>query len=261
MHSPRPRARAGRLLLAAGATLACRTTVPPAPGPAPVATPAAVGPYAPRGLLPREVRWFRTSAERRALYLQGYRVATERLPQLAAGRAADTWAVILDADETVLDNGAYQQERAALDSAYTPESWRRWVDRRAAAALPGAAAFVAAVRAAGGRPVIVTNRDAQECEATRDNLRAVGITVDAVLCKGTTSDKNPRFAEVARGAAGLPPLAVVMWVGDNIQDFPALTQRTTRGAPDAAFAEFGSRFVLLPNPMYGSWEENPVPVP
>ena len=56
-------------------------------------------------------------------------------------------------------------------------------------------------------------------------------------------------------AGGLPPLTTVMYVGDNIQDFPGLTQDIRR--QDAtAFARFGNDFVLLPNPMYGSFDKN-----
>jgi 5'-nucleotidase (lipoprotein e(P4) family) len=244
-------------LLAACAPAATTTSTTPAPAATPTTTPTATPTATPT--LPNDVRWFRTAAERRALSLQAYRVAGEQLTRLAAGRAAGTWAVILDADETILDNSPYQQMLAETGAPYTPASWTAWVERRAATALPGAAAFVAGVRAAGGRAVIVTNRSAAECPATRDNLRTLGVTVDAVLCQTGPSDKNPRFESVARGVEGLPPLEVLMWVGDNIQDFPRLTQATTRGAPESAFAEFGRRFIILPNPMYGSWDRNPVP--
>ncbi|MGZ8455811.1 MAG: 5'-nucleotidase, lipoprotein e(P4) family [Gemmatirosa sp.] len=240
------------VVLSAALLAACAPAATPMSAPAPVAA-AATRPVS------NDLRWFRTAAERRALFLQAYRVAGEQLARLAEGRAAGSWAVILDADETVLDNSPYSQARAAMDSVYTPESWTHWVERRAAVALPGAATFVAGVRAAGGRVVIVTNRTAAECPATRDNLRRVGVTVDAVLCQTGPSDKNPRFESVARGVEGLPPLTVLMWVGDNIQDFPRLTQAGTRAAPDSAFAEFGRRFIVVPNPMYGSWERNPVP--
>ena len=56
----------------------------------------------------------------------------------------------------------------------------------------------------------------------------------------------------------LPPLDVLMWVGDNIQDFPRLTQ-SIRTAADSAFADFGETYIALPNPMYGSWERNQLP--
>lgn len=191
--------------------------------------------------------------------MQAYRLAEARVAELSAGRAAGTWAVIVDADETVLDNSAYQQERAAVDSGFSEASWAAWVARRAATALPGSVAFIAAVHARGGWVVVVTNRAEEACDATRDNLRRVGLAADVVLCRTTTDDKNPRFAAVAAGTGGLPPLHVVLWVGDNIQDFPALTQAGLRGAPDRAFDDFGRRFVVLPNPMYGSWERNPLP--
>src|SRR5690348_15365830 len=90
------------------ATTACSGT------PSTLSTPGAVL-AAPRQL-PNDVRWFRTSAEYRALTRQAYRVATERLPELSRGLAPQSWAVILDADETVLDNSEYQRRRAMLDS-------------------------------------------------------------------------------------------------------------------------------------------------
>jgi 5'-nucleotidase (lipoprotein e(P4) family) len=215
------------------------------------ATPASVA----TRQLPNDVRWFRTSAEYRAIARQTYLLATDRLPELSRGLAPQTWAVILDADETVLDNSEYEQRRFAVDSGYTDASWNQWVNERAAVAIPGAVDFTRRVHDLGGRVVIVTNRAAPLCGATRENLRSVGVVTDLVLCEpGTQSDKNPRFESVQRGTAApnLPPLTVVAWVGDNIQDFPALSQ-ASRTDP-AAIAQFGRRFFVLPNPMYGSWQ-------
>ena len=241
------------LALLALAPLACAPAAAPAVATAPAAAAADTA-------FP-SVRWTRSSAEHRAVFLQTYRLATEELERRAAGRAPGSWAVILDADETVLDNAQYQQERARAGLPYTDESWNEWVRREDAAALPGAAAFTARVRALGGRVVFVTNRDEQVCGPTRANLQALGIPADAVLCRMPgPSDKNPRFAAVQAGTAPspLPALAVVMWVGDNIGDFPGQTQ-AIRSGPESAFAEFGRGWIVLPNPMYGSWERNPLP--
>ena len=83
-----------------------------------------------------------------------------------------------------------------------------------------------------------------------------------MLCRTDPKNgsKDPRFDAVAAGTAPstLGPLEVLMWVGDNIQDFPRLTQ-AIRGGGDDAFAGFGETYIALPNPMYGSWERNPVP--
>jgi 5'-nucleotidase (lipoprotein e(P4) family) len=206
--------------------------------------------------LPNDVRWFRVSAEYRALAQQAYQVAIERLPDLTLGRAAGKWAVILDADETVLDNSEYQRRRALLDSGYTSATWAVWVNERAAPAIPGAVEFTRRVHGIGGRVVIVTNRTEEQCDATRANLRAIGAEVDGVLCQPAgESDKNPRFQRVQAGAAvaGAGPLDVVAWVGDNILDFPGMTQ-AARNDP-RLLAEFGRRYFILPNPMYGSWQQ------
>lgn len=242
-----------------GTTAGTAVPAPVAPAAGAVASPPAAAAAA---AIPNELRWYRASAERRALYLQAYRAAEATLARRAAGLPANGWAVILDADETVIDNSRYEQELVARHATYDPASWKEWVLRRAAAPLPGAVAFTARVHALGGRVVIVTNRDQEFCDPTRDNLRRAGIVADEVLCRTDPRDdsKNPRFDAVARGVAPstLPPLQVVMWVGDNIQDFPQLTQQIRFGT-DADFASFGDRFIVLPNPMYGSWEHNPLP--
>jgi predicted secreted acid phosphatase len=131
----------------------------------------------------------------------------------------------------------------------------------AATEFPGAAPYIRKVHDVGGRVIIVTNRGEDVCAETRENLRRIEIAADLVLCAPSgQSDKNVRFRAIESGSASpsVPALRVVMYVGDNIQDFPNLTQSSRLGA-DTAFAEFGRTYFLLPNPMYGSSERNPVP--
>ena len=246
------------LLLLSATALACApaagtVAAPPAP---------AMGATASTDSIPASVRWYRASAERRAIYLQTYRLAAAALERRVAGLAAGAWAVILDADETVLDNSPYQQDLARRRVTFDSATWNAWVMRGAAAALPGAPEFTRRAHELGGRVVIVTNREQTQCDSTRANLQRVAIAADAVLCRTDPSNsfKDARFEAVAAGAppSPLPPLRVVMWVGDNIQDFPRLRQNL-RSASDSAFAEFGDRFIVLPNPMYGSWERNALP--
>ncbi len=205
--------------------------------------------------LPLDIRWVRRSAEHQAAYAQTYRAASAYLSAMADTISTDRWAVVLDADETLIDNSLYQQERAEQGLGFSPESWNAWTLREEATALPGAVAFTRQVAELGGRVVVVTNRDDAVCEATRRNLQAVAIEASAILCQTDTGDKNPRFALVEQGYGDLPPLRIVMWVGDNIQDFPGLSQQVRFGG-QAALSEFGGRFWLLPNPMYGSWTRN-----
>ena len=247
------------------ASVGCRATAPVAPRQAPATPPATAAPVAvpatPRPAvqpgLPDSLRWVADAAEYHAVLLQAYRAATARVEQEAAARAPGTWAVVLDADETVISNLEYQLERARAGLPFTPESWRAWVAGRRASPLPGAARFLARTRQLGGRIAIVTNRLGSECPDTEAVFKAHALAYDVMLCRPDDgpSDKNPRFEAVAQGTtpAGLPPLDVVAFVGDNILDFPGMRQ-AARQQGETAFAEFGVRFFVVPNPMYGSWQ-------
>ncbi len=207
--------------------------------------------------MPNDLRWFRTSAEYRALARQAYQVAGDRLSELSRGLAAGSWAVILDVDESILDNSEYERRLFATNRSYTDSSWATWVNERAAPAIPGSVEFTRRIHELGGRVAIVTNRADMFCAATRANLESVGVHPDVMLCQPPgESDKNPRFDKIAQGtaAAGVPPLTVVAWVGDNIMDFPHLTQ-SARNDP-LALSDFGKRYFILPNPIYGSWQNN-----
>jgi len=269
-------ARASVLLLLSIAACTPAQTAAPAPAPAPAAQSATVRRPTPPHPLPippdlltriplppgaamGAVHWWRDSAERGVVFVQTYRWAGERLRELASHERSGTWAVIMDADETVLDNSTYQLRRNGQNEGYSAESWAAWVNEQGAAATPGAVEFTRLVHELGGRVAIVTNRDDPTCPATRDNLRKVNVAADVVLCRvAGQSDKNPRFAAVQSGTGtGLTPLKVLMWVGDNIQDFPGGSQ-DLRSQGAQALGAFGRNYVLLPNPMYGSWERNPL---
>ena len=227
---------------------------------APVTTPSSAQPApSPAAAMadPDSIRWVRDSAEYQAALLQVYRHATAKVEADARGRTQSTWAVILDADETIISNATYQIERARQNLPFTQESWTAWVRRREATPLPGAADFLSRVRALGGRIAIVTNRLQSECADTEAVFKTYALVYDVMLCRpdGSPSDKNPRFDAVAGGrtAASSSPIEVLAYIGDNIHDFPRLTQASkAQGAQ--ALSEFGVRFFVVPNPMYGSWQ-------
>lgn len=211
-------------------------------------------PVAPLGL---DIKWYQRAAERKALSLQAYGAATKKLEAKVAAGVPTSWGVVLDIDETTLDNSPYQKSRADLGLGYSPRTWTAWVNEKAAKPIPGAPAFIARVKALGGKVIFVSNRlEANECPQTRENLAAHGITADAMLCKTGSSDKNPRFDQIKLGqGTNLPPTTIVMFVGDNILDFPGISQDIRKQA-DSAFASFGETNFIIPNPMYGSWEKN-----
>ncbi len=126
------------LILVAAVAAACQSAAPaPATRVPPEAAPAAAAAATPQASptpavarLPEAIRWVRDSAEHRAIYLQVYRQATERVEREAAMHPAGTWAVVLDADETVIDNSPYEIERIEQRLPFNAASWHA-VDREA----------------------------------------------------------------------------------------------------------------------------------
>lgn len=231
------------LLLAACA--ASRVPTPTAPPATPVG-------------LPLELHWMRNSAEYRATVYQTYAAATRRLEELVAS-VRGSWAVALDGDETVIDNLDYQKRLVEQGKTHNPEDWRAWCREGRARALPGVIPFLERVRRLGGKIAIVSNRDREVLEPTEANFRAQGIPFDVMLLREGDSQKEGRWQKLRDGtaAAGLGPLEIVMYVGDNIADFPGLNQSLRFESPEA-WSAFGDRFWVIPNPVYGSWVENPM---
>lgn len=232
-------------------------TAPPETAPPAAPTPATASSELPT--MSNPLHWVRDSSEYRADLIQTYRLAGEALEELAAGREPGTWAVALDADETVIDNSLYQKEREALDKGFDRESWAAWTARREAAPLPGAVEFLERVRALGGTIAIVTNRDDELCPDTEANFKAFDIPYDVILCRvHRESRKEKRWQSIVDGTSplGPPGREILMWLGDNIGDFPGQTQ-DLRLAPPEAYEAFGQRWFVLPNPVYGSWQGNP----
>ncbi|MEQ1910490.1 MAG: HAD family acid phosphatase, partial [Vicinamibacterales bacterium] len=194
-----PKTRYALLLLLALASVSCRsarTTSLPTPTPPP-ATASTAG----AGAVPDSVKWVRSSAEYIAAFEQTYRLATARVETESRTHTVGSWAVILDADETVLNNSLYQEERARAGLGFSEESWAAWVKRREATPLPGVATFLTRTRQLGGRIAIVTNRLQSVCPDTEAVFARYQLVYDAMLCRvdGTPSDKNPRFQAVAAG--------------------------------------------------------------
>jgi acid phosphatase len=213
------------------------------------------------------VLWMQTAAEYRALATAIYARA---VPVLDRALQDPVWtaaleqtgafgslppAVIIDLDETVLDNTAFQGQLVRDRQSYTESAWADWVRTRGARAVPGAQAFIRAAEERGVRVFFVSNRAAGEEESTIANLRALGVETagDRLLSpgeQGWTTDKSLRRAFVAEHHR------VLMLVGDDLGDFVGVARLSPgdRAALVDRYADrWLERWVLLPNPSYGSW--------
>lgn len=223
--------------------------------------------------------WVQRAAEYQAITQQVYRSAARMLPEKIADplwtaeleqRGAGDYstlppAVILDIDETVLDNSPFQT-RLITGEAHADErfeaDWQRWTDERRAELLEGAAGFLRTAQQLGVRVFFVTNRTASQEEATIQNLRAHGIyaTDETVLTKFEQSGWDS--SKVKRRAFVSERYRVVMIIGDDLNDFfsgvrgeeISLDSRKERLVPHLHMMSEG--WFLLPNPMYGSWAKS-----
>ncbi len=253
------------LVLSAVAFISCETTERDEPEPTGNA-PAARHPALLATAYPQQ------AAEYRALAQQVFQVAASQLdaaladPKWSAlpgereGAANKPPAVIVDVDETILDNTPWQVR--AMRGGYSyPEGWQEWCMEGRAQAIPGALAFARFAASKGVTIFYVSNRKAPVEEGTRANLKALGFPLsaerDTVLLRYEKeewgSDKTTRRELVATD------FRVVMMFGDNLGDFlrtdPPKASPTIRAeAVDAHASYWGTRWFVLPNAMYGSWE-------
>ena len=248
-------------------------TVPQAPAsPAPAAQDE---PFAAHDNL-NATAWLQQSAEARMLQQQTWRSAARLLDAAVADAAWDALepvdregtlaglppAIIVDVDETVLDNSAYQARMIRDGRRFEDATWNAWVNERDAAAVAGAADFAREAARRGVTMIYLTNREHGSSTGTRANLEAVGfppIGADQFLglgaptpgCVTTGSDKSCRRQWVAKR------YRVLMQFGDQLGDFVSITDNApaARATRLAAFdAWIGERWFTLPNPTYGSWE-------
>ena len=199
--------------------------------------------------------WIQRSAEVRALSYQAFNVAKLIFElDLQKGASGKKRAVIVDIDDTVLDNSPYQAAMVDDNFGY-PKGWGEWCNAAEAEALPGAVDFLKYVVSKGGDVFYLSNRKVKYKEGTMKNLKALGfpqVTDDRMLLREKTSNKEPR-REIVRKEH-----RIVLLVGDNLNDFDNLFRKKSlddrAAAVDQVKDQFGSKFIVLPNPMYGDWE-------
>ena len=228
---------------------------------------------APNDMLNAEL-WMRTAVEYRANCLTVFALAKVRLDEALADKSWTAYdqtgdyrslpaAVILDLDETVLDNSPYEAGLVVSGSSFDPKTWNAWVRAEQAKAVPGSVEFTRYAAASGVTVFYVSNRNVDQKEATRDNLKKLGFpmagNVDTLLLRKDRPEwsspaKGARFAYIAKN------YRVLLIFGDQFGDFSdryntSLTDRDD--IFDTLKAHFGHDWMMLANPVYGSFESAP----
>jgi 5'-nucleotidase (lipoprotein e(P4) family) len=170
-------------------------------------------------------------------------------------------AVILDLDETVLDNSRFQGRMIREGKSYDATAWKTWVEERMAVEVPGAVGFIDYAASKKVRVFFVTNRTAAQETATIENLARMTVTTtaDQILSSdenGWTSDKTARRAFLAK------QYRILALVGDDLNDFVAANDQTPSDRVKTVrthAARWGAQWFILPNPVYGGWDRSLYP--
>ncbi len=196
-----------------------------------------------------------TAAEYRALCYQAFNIGRYMLDADLADKSIDKHRIIvLDVDETVLDNSPFQA-KSVLNSSSYPDYWDAWCKLANAEPLPGALEFLNYARANGVSIFYVTNRKDYLKEVTIQNLKAKGFPhadAEHVITRSAEASKEGRRQEL------LGKYHIALLFGDNLndfaEDFEGKNVQSRFAAVDNVCKKFGTKFIVLPNAMYGDWE-------
>lgn len=168
-------------------------------------------------------------------------------------------AVVLDVDETVLNNAPFQARMIKQGKNFDPKQWNQWVMEAKADPVPGALAFTQKAAQKGVTVFYITNRDASVEEGTRKNLQKRGFPLsddaDHILSKNEKPDWTS--AKTTRRAYVASHYRILMFFGDDLNDFISaknITQKKRHQLVKKNQPKWGKKWYVLPNPVYGSWQ-------
>ena len=200
------------------------------------------------------VLWTQRSAEYKALCYQTYYLAEKALAEnLKNYSGSKKPAVVLDLDETVVDNSPYEAKSILTGMSY-PDGWDEWCKLAIAKAVPGVQEFLKAADGMGVEIFYISNRREHLKKSTIQNLKKLNLpNADSahVLLRTGTSSKDARRKKVEKDHA------ILLLIGDNLLDlsteFDHLTLEERNARTDELRAQFGKKFIVMPNAQYGEW--------
>ena len=199
--------------------------------------------------LPNDVRWVTSSKEYKFSCHQTFNTASIMLDKYLKKNNNKNLAIVMDLDETVLDNSKYQIDLFNKSEKYNPKSWNKWVKREEAKLVPGSKDFILRFKKIKGAKIIfLSNRDNTTLMATKNNMKDLGIFFkdDIFLLRLDKDDtKINRREEVLLGKNRMKTYGakkIIAYFGDAMGDFPE----------DKNYM-FGINKFIFPNPMYGKW--------
>lgn len=196
------------------------------------------------------------AGEYKALCLQAFNIARLRVDESLLQPSTKPRAIITDIDETFLDNSPYAVHQAMQGKDYEPASWYEWTGKGIADTIPGGFSFFNYAASKNITIFYITNREEKERTGTLHNLRLYHFPFadeQHLVTRQTVSSKEERRRQVAAN------YDIIMLLGDNLADFSSLFDKKTEAERASnvqqVAAEFGKKFIVVPNANYGGWED------
>ena len=201
--------------------------------------------------------WYQKSAEMRAISYQNFKFAKLVFEKkLSENKSNKPKAIIVDIDETMLDNSPFEAQLIKTNGKYSKDKWREWCNLKIAKALPGAVSFTNFVKSKGVDVFYISNRYDDLLEVSMENMQALNfpfIDKNHFLLKKEISSKTLRREKIAAD------FEILMLLGDNLDDFSEIFEHRKdnfgKNLVDENKQLFGDKYFIFPNPMYGSWEK------
>lgn len=202
--------------------------------------------------------WMRSSGEYRALCYQAYNAALRAVED--AVENADCYskplAFVLDCDETILDGTAFNSTFVGTPYSYSYAIFSDWVRENRDVAIPGAVDMLNKIDELGVSIFYVSNRSEDIMEESQKNLLSLGFP--QVDSEHVLFFRKGDHKKIERRAAINEKYHVIAYMGDSMTDFPLELEgkgsEESKHVADIHSDDFGTKFIILPNPVYGSWE-------
>ena len=198
--------------------------------------------------------WHKNSAEYKALCLQAYNAAKNKLDIELSKNIDETLAIVADLDETILNNTPYNEMLIEKNTSFNQENWSDWVNKKIATAVPGSLDFFNYADSKGVEIIYLSNRRVENYEPTKENLISLGFPFKEstqMLLRTNSRDKDERRKSIEN-------YNIIMFIGDNLGDFDSTffdKDNEERWEISKSKKEkFGDSFILIPNLIYGDWE-------
>ena len=200
------------------------------------------------------LHWHKNSGEYVALCHQAFNIAKLKLDNAINKNYSKKLAVVIDIDETILNNTPYNEMLIDSSKTFNQKSWSKWVNKKIATPVPGSLKFLNYAELMGVELIYLSNSKIENYNPTMENLISAGFPFDdktIMLLRDENTEKTSR-------RNSLSDYEIILMLGDNLSDFSSIFENKSNiertKSVDSLSNMFGDKFIIIPNLIYGDWD-------